>query len=231
MRIHEGSKTMKRAGIYLGILILILMAYVVHQADFSLHGIIKMVEGLSWIGVLIYMACFTLGIAFFVPATPLAMAGGLVFGPWLGFFAIQTSSLVAACAIFIVVRMLQPLVGEGLKTMLPDWISTKIHENAMVLMVYARTFLVPDPAVNYGASAMSISFREYFFGTLLGSLPHNLAIIFMCTVARDALLAQNLTAVLKWEVLPAIPIALSGLYLVHILKRQVVQEQPSLPPA
>jgi len=204
-------------------MILILMGYCVHQADFSLGGIIHMVGDLSWLGVLMYMACFTLGIAFFVPATPLALAGGIVFGPWLGFFAIQTSSLIAACAIFIVVRMLKPLVGEGLKTMLPEWFTTKIHENAMVVMVYARTFLVPDPAVNYGASALPISFRAYFFGTLLGSLPHNLAIIFLCTVARDALLGQNLTAILKWEVLPAIPIALSGLYMVHVMKRQIAR--------
>jgi len=223
MRIHEGSKTLRRTGMYLGVLILILMGYYVHQADFSLHGIIHRVDGLSWLGVLMYMACFTVGLAFIVPATPLAMAGGIVFGPWLGFFAIQTSSLLAACVIFVMVRMLKPLGGEGMKTLLPEWVSTKIHENAMVFMVYARTFLVPDPAVNYGASALSIGFREYFFGTLLGSLPHNLAIVFLCTVARDALLAQNLTAVLKWEVLPAIPIALSGLYMVHVMKRQIVR--------
>jgi len=223
MRIHEGSKTLKRAGMYLGVLILILMGYFVRQADFSLYGIIHMVGDLSWLGVIMYMACFTLGIAFFVPATPLALAGGIVFGPWLGFLAIQTSSLVAACAIFIVVRMLKPLVGEGLKNMLPEWIATKIHDNAMVFMVYARTFLVPDPAVNYGASALPISFRSYFFGTLLGSLPHNLAIIFLCTVARDALLGQDLSAILKWEVLPAVPIALSGLYMVHVMKRQIAR--------
>jgi len=223
MRIHEGSKTLRRTGMYLGVLILILMGYYVHQADFSLHGIIHRVDGLSWLGVLMYMACFTVCIAFFVPATPLAMAGGIVFGPWLGFFAIQTSSLLAACVIFVMVRMLKPLGGEGMKTLLPEWVSTKIHENAMVFMVYARTFLVPDPAVNYGASALSIGVREYFFGTLLGSLPHNLAIVFQCTVARDALLAQNLTAVLKWEVLPALPIALAGLYMVDVMKRQIVR--------
>ncbi|HQP30470.1 MAG TPA: VTT domain-containing protein [Deltaproteobacteria bacterium] len=224
MRIHEGSKTLKRTGIYLGGLILILMGFLVHQADFSLGGIIHMVGDLSWMGVILYMACFTVGIAFFVPATPLAMAGGIVFGPWLGFLAVQTSSLVAACAIFIAVRTVKPLVGaEGLKALLPDWIAAKIRENAMLFMVYARTLLVPDPAVNYGASALSISFREYFWGTLLGSLPHNLAIIFLCTVARDALLGQDLHAVLTWEVLPAIPIALSGLYLVHVLRRQIAR--------
>jgi uncharacterized membrane protein YdjX (TVP38/TMEM64 family) len=210
-------------GVYLGILILILMGYIVHQADFSLNGVIRLVEGMRWLGVLTYMACFTLGIAFFVPATPLALAGGIVFGPWLGFFAIQTSSLVAACVIYIMVRMMRPLIGEGLNAMLPEWIATKIHDNAMVFMVYARTFLVPDPAVNYGASALSISFREYFFGTLLGSLPHNLAIIFLCTVARDALLGQNLIAILTWEILPAVPIGLSGLYMIHLMKRQIAR--------
>ena len=223
MRIHDGSRTLKRVGVYLGILILILMGYIVHQADFSLNGVIRLVEGMRWLGVLTYMACFTLGIAFFVPATPLALAGGIVFGPWLGFFAIQTSSLVAACVIYIMVRMMRPLIGEGLNAMLPEWIATKIHDNAMVFMVYARTFLVPDPAVNYGASALSISFREYFFGTLLGSLPHNLAIIFLCTVARDALLGQNLIAILTWEILPAVPIGLSGLYMIHLMKRQIAR--------
>lgn len=189
---------------------------------FSLTGLMALAHDMSWKGVLLYVVCATAGVMCFLPSTPVAVAGGLVFGPWLGFLALQASSLAAACVIFAMVRTVKPLAGGRLHTLLPVKMPTRIHDNALALIVYARTFMVPDPAVNYGASALPISFREYFLGTLLGSLPHNLSLIMLLDISRDAIVHKNPAAILQWQIVPALLIAASGIFLVHLLKRPAV---------
>lgn len=206
----------------------ILLGYEGAGIDLSLSGLMALMHGLSWKGFLLYVVCATLGVALFLPSTPLAVAGGLVFAPWLGFLALQASSLAAACLIFVVVRLLK--TGEGLHTAIPLKIRSRIHDNALVLIVYARTFMVPDPAVNYGASALPISFREYLLGTLLGTLPHNLALVMLCSVARDAILRGNPAAILQWKVVPALLIACTGILLVHLLQHRRTPHPAPVPP-
>jgi uncharacterized membrane protein YdjX (TVP38/TMEM64 family) len=204
-------------GVTLGLLAL--LGHLILATSFSLPTLMFLVQKMSWTGVFLYVVCAAVGVAFFVPSTPLAVAGGLIFAPWLGLLALQTSSLVAACMIFAIVRIVQPLAGNGLQALLPAKIYAKVPDNAILLIVYARTFMVPDPAVNYGAASLPISFRDYFIGTFLGSLPRNLALIIMCNVAREAILDKNLSAILQWELIPAILIAFSGICLAPFLKR------------
>ncbi|MCD6570878.1 MAG: TVP38/TMEM64 family protein [Deltaproteobacteria bacterium] len=203
---------------------LIIIGATVHHfyGSISLDAFRTVIEGMSWGGIFIYIICFTLGLIFFVPATPLAVTGGLIFGPWLGFLTLQSSSLVSACTIFMMVRMgIIPLLGkEDLNGMIPSRIYPMVHNNALLLIVYARTFMVPASAINYGASSLPITFRDYFMGTLLGSLPHNLAVALLCGVARDALLEGRWAALLQWEIIPAVILTFFNIYLAHILNRR-----------
>ncbi|MEA3223590.1 MAG: VTT domain-containing protein [Thermodesulfobacteriota bacterium] len=218
------SYKLRFAGGFIIIIGLIVIGAIIHHfyGSISVDTFRTVIKDMSWGGVFVYIMCFTLGIIFFVPATPLAVIGGLIFGPWLGFIALQVSSLVSACAIFMIVRMgiIPLLIKENLRTMIPHRIYSMVHNNALLLIVYARTFMIPAAAINYGASPLPISFSDYFIGTLLGSLPHNLAVALLCGVAHDALLEGRWLGLLQWELIPAAVITVFNIYLAHVLNRR-----------
>jgi len=218
------SYKLRFVGGFIIIVGLIIIGAIIHHfyGSISVDTIRAVIKDMSWGGVFVYIICFTLGIIFFVPATPLAVAGGLIFGPWLGFFALQVSSLVSACAIFMIVRMgiIPLLIKEDLKTMIPHRIYSMVHNNALLLIVYARTVIIPVSAINYGAASLRISFSDYFIGTFLGSLPHNLAIALLCGVAHDALIKGRWLGLLQWELIPAAVLTVFNIYLAHALNRR-----------
>lgn len=218
------SYKLRFVGGFIIIIGLIIIGAITHHlyGSISVDTFRAIIKYMSWGGVFIYIICFTLGIIFFVPATPLAVIGGLIFGPWLGFFALQMSSLVSACTIFMLVRMgiIPLLVKEDLRAMIPHRIYSMVHNNALLLVVYARTFMIPASAINYGASSLLITFYDYFIGTLLGSLPHNLAIALLCGVAHKALVEGSWAALLRWELIPAVTLTVFNIYLAHVLNRR-----------
>jgi uncharacterized membrane protein YdjX (TVP38/TMEM64 family) len=222
----QGTTTSYKLRVVGGLIVavsLIIIGAIIHHfyGSISLDTFRTIIKGMSWGGLFIYIICFTIGLIFFIPATPLAITGGLIFGPWLGFLALQGSSLVSAGTIFIMVRMgIIPLFGkEDLKGMIPSRIYSMVHNNALLLIVYARTFMIPASAINYGVSFLPITFYDYFMGTLLGSLPHNLAVALLCGVAHDALLEGRWTALFQWELIPAAILTVFNVCLAHVLNR------------
>ncbi len=199
-------------------------AYLLDSAYGSLspEALKDLINAMSWKGVAVYVIIFCLGITLFVPSMPMAVAGALVFGPWKGFAILQICSLLAASLVFVLVRFwLKPLLGAGtFQSLIPARIYSKAHQNALLLIVYGRTLKVPAPAINYGASALPISFMDYFLGSLLGSLPNNLAVAMLCGVAHDAILAGRWVALLQWELIPAVVLTLFNLYLAHRLNER-----------
>jgi len=188
----------------------------------SMDSLRSIIININWIGIPFYIVCFTLGIIFFVPATPIAVVGGLMFGPWLGFAVLQASSLVSASVIYLMVRygLLIILKKKDLSGLLPLRIYSRFHKNAILLIVYARTFMIPAPAINYSTSTLNVDFWDYFMGTLLGSLPHNFAVAFLCGIAHEAILENTWNELLQWKLIPVIVLTLFNIYLAHVLRKR-----------
>lgn len=219
---HDDSLRLARFvgfGLSVAVIILLCLLFRRYYGGLSLAAVQSALKAMSWRGGLLYIAGFTLGIIFFVPSLPMGVVGALAFGPWWGFFVLEAGSLAAAAAIFGMVRLwLKPLLGERFfQTLLPGRLRTKLNNKVFLLIVYARTFKVPAAAINYGASALKVDFGEFMLASLLGSLPNNLALALLCGVAHDALLEGRWLALLQWELVPALLLAVFNLVVAHYL--------------
>ncbi len=201
-----------------------IIGIIIHRlyGSLSLDTFQSFLHGMGWFGFFAYIFCYTIGIMFFVPAMALALVGSIMFGQWTGFLALQCSSMAAASAIFAMVRFgVSPILKkEESKNMIPQWIRKMGQDNGLLLLVYARTFMVPASVINYGVSALPITFSDFFIGTLLGSLPHNLAFALLFGVMHDAILKAKLSALLQWELIPALILTVLNVYLAHVLSRK-----------
>ena len=123
----------------------------------------------AWLAFLLFFAlCGVLLIPGLVPT----FVGAILFGPWLGTVLNLVGTMLASSLSFFVAKILgrpfvHELVGEKL-----DLIQQKIKGDGFRIIFLLRLVPVfPFFGVNYAAGLSKIEFKDYFFGTLLGSTP------------------------------------------------------------
>jgi uncharacterized membrane protein YdjX (TVP38/TMEM64 family) len=121
---------------------------------------------------IIYMVVYTVATILVLPSTALNLAGGALFGPWLGTLWTTIAAIIAAVVAFAFTRT----IGRQLvaKRLAGYWqtIDAEIHQGGLFYMFSIRLLpIIPYGLVNFAAGLTSISFRDYFIGTALGTLP------------------------------------------------------------
>ncbi|MEM9163081.1 MAG: TVP38/TMEM64 family protein [Cyanobacteria bacterium P01_F01_bin.4] len=121
---------------------------------------------------IIYIVIYTVATILVLPSTVLNLAGGALFGVWLGTLWTTLGAIIAAVVAFGFTRT----VGRELiaRRMAGYWqaIDAEIHQGGLFYMFSIRLLpIIPYGLVNFAAGLTSISFRDYFIGTALGTLP------------------------------------------------------------
>ncbi len=123
-------------------------------------------------GPILYIAIYTVATILVLPSTVLNLAGGALFGPWLGSLWTTIGALVAAIIAFGFTRT----VGRGLveRRLAGYWrtLDAEIHQGGLLYIFSIRLLpVIPYGLVNFAAGLSSISWRDYVIGTALGTLP------------------------------------------------------------
>ena len=144
---------------------------------------IQLQTSLKTLGVwapIIYILLYTIGTILILPSTPLNLSGGAIFGVWWGTLWTAVAAVTAAVVAFYYSRT----IGRG-------WIGTKFKGSIAVIdaemqqgglfYLFAIRLLpiIPYGIVNFAAGLTSISFRDYFLGTIVGTLPGILPFVMM----------------------------------------------------
>ena len=136
-----------------------------------------------WYAPLILIVGYAIGCVFAVPASVFVISAGVIFGWKLGAVYAMTGAMIGAMASYFVGRFL----GEGLLDRFGTAgrrVAEQAKNSGFVSMLIVR--LIPGPPFamwNYAAGIARVPVRDYFFGTLLGTLPAH--IIF--TYSADAI--------------------------------------------
>ena len=115
--------------------------------------------------ILIYAA-----LALVLPATVITAAGAFIFGPWLGFLYNLIGAMIAASAAFLIARYLLRDEAARFLTGRLRSLDEQSEQHGFAAIFYLRMIFFPFLPLNYAAGITRISFRDYFFATLL-SLP------------------------------------------------------------
>ncbi|GAX12724.1 hypothetical protein FisN_15Hh203 [Fistulifera solaris] len=153
----------------------------------SLQAVIDFVQEAGPMGPLIFGVVYFLAEILAVPATPLTLSVGYLFGFPMGSAIVLVAATLAASAAFF--------IG---KTFLRQWIEQLLAENAKLakidkaigregfrlLLLVRLSPLFPFALSNYVYGASSIEFVPYFFGTLLGFAPGTMGIVYAGMVGK-----------------------------------------------
>lgn len=148
-----------------------------------LDGLAKLREmpGGTWA----FLGLAVLGLLLGVPATPVVVVAGLLFGAWAG-FGLAYSALVIAAMLgfsaghFLGAEALRRLAGKRL-----DELSRHLARRGILTVFSLRLVpLAPFAVVNMVAGATRIGFRDFLVGSLAGLAPAAIAL----TIFSDQLL-------------------------------------------
>lgn len=121
-----------------------------------------------WWAPLALIACYVLFCPLGVPATPLLLAGGVVFGAALGgFYNLLGTTLAAALSYLLARGLARDLVlhfaGERLKP-----VEKAVARSGFSNLVRIRFLPLPFALVNYGAPLAGVRFGPYLASSAIG---------------------------------------------------------------
>ena len=156
-----------------------------------------------WAPVL-YILIYSISTLCILPSTPLNLTGGAIFGAVWGTVWTSIAAILAAILAFGFSRTIGRSLVE--RKLAGKWesIDREMQQGGFFYMFAVRLLpLIPYGIVNFAAGLTSIKFRDYFLGTLLGTVPGILPFVMM---------GAGLTALKQGDVLPLlVGLALTGM--------------------
>lgn len=122
---------------------------------------------------LAFMAIYALAVAFSIPgAVILTIAGGFLFGTWLGGLFVVIGATIGSVGVFLAART---AFGEGLRRRAGPWIGrleAGFRENALSYLLVLRLVpLFPFWLVNLVPAFLGVPLTTYALGTFVGIIP------------------------------------------------------------
>jgi len=122
-----------------------------------------------------YMVIYALATMFFVPGSPLTLAGGALFGAWLGTLWTVIGATIGATIAFLVSFYLgrsfvARLLGEKARRL--EEYNKKMEKHGFSVILLLRLIpLFPFNALNYGLGLTQARMRDYVAATFFGIIP------------------------------------------------------------
>ncbi len=139
-------------------------------------------EVLSWgaWGPVGFMLLFAFGPSLLVPGAVMTLAGGLAFGTvWGSVYSIIGADIGALIA-FAAGRFLGKNMVTSLLSGKFGEVLDKIARNGFQIILYLRVFpIIPYNALNLLAGASPISFKDYFWASMIGMVPGTILFAFL----------------------------------------------------
>jgi uncharacterized membrane protein YdjX (TVP38/TMEM64 family) len=153
---------------------------------------------------IIYILVYAIATIFILPSTPLNLSGGAIFGSVWGTVWTSIAAVLAAVLSFGFSRTIGRKVVEQKLSGKWQSLDREMEQGGFFYMFAIRLLpLIPYGMVNFAAGLTSIKFRDYFFGTLLGTVPGILPFVMM---------GAGLTALKQGNVVPIlVALALIGM--------------------
>ena len=134
------------------------------------------VRDVGFLAFIVYMVVYAVATAFSLPAGAiLTIAGGILFGPWLGGGLTVIGATAGATVLFLAARyafadLLRQRAGAAIKKM-----EDGFKENALSYMLFLRLIPVfPFFIVNLVPAFLGVSLGTYVIGTFVGIIPGSL---------------------------------------------------------
>ena len=176
-----------------------------------------------WYGPIVLIVSYAIGCIFAIPASIFIIAAGVIWGWKLGVTYAMCGALLGASAAYVAGRFL----GEGLLERFGragEVVSKQVKNAGFVSMLIARLIPGPPFAVwNYAAGIANMNFGDYFFATLLGTLPAHIIFAYCADALFNGTMTQG-EAVKRLTIVAVLLISM--IVLTTLLKRKFARPTP-----
>lgn len=137
------------------------------------HVLRSFVEARPVLTAAAFVLVYAAAVAVSLPgAVFLTIAGGFLFGLWLGTLLVIVSATAGAIAIFLVAKT---SLGDGLREQAGPWLQRMqagFNENAVSYLLFLRLIpAFPFWIVNIVPAFLGVKLRDYAFATFFGIMP------------------------------------------------------------
>lgn len=146
---------------------------------------------------IVYIVIYVLATVLMLPSTALNLAGGALFGLWWGTLWTSIAAVMAAIATFLFTRTIGRDFVE--KKLAGRWgkMNAEIQSGGLFYIFAIRLLpIIPYGLVNLAAGLTSIRFRDYFWGTTLGTIPGLFPFVMLGSSGLTALQTGNILPLL-----------------------------------
>jgi len=164
-----------------GLLLLLALLYVAGSASglmdvVSLEWIRAQVEAAGAWGILVYLGIFCGAVLLWVPGLLFAVAGIVIYGPWLGApLALLGMCLSSSIQVVVFRQVGGDLLLDSQRPLLQRSMA-RLHDQPLRSIALLRLFLAVNPPLNTALAMSGVSFRHNFLGTAVGMVPMTIVI-------------------------------------------------------
>lgn len=203
--------------VVLGLILLSGIALVLSYRDqINIDHLQQTLEGLGWLAPVLFILGYAIATVLFFPGSVLTLAGGAIFGPWLGTLYTITGATLGATAAFLIARYLGA-----------DWVNRKMggavekvirgaEREGWRFVAFTRLVpLFPFNVLNYALGLTRIPLIHYIIASFVFMLPGGFVYNWLGFAGREALAGGEKT----WQtVFIAASLLVALLFLPRIVK-------------
>ena len=181
---------MKKKIIFLSVAAAVL-AYWLLFSGISPEDVQGFIENFGAWAPVVYMVAFAVLPAFFFPVAVLALAGGLLFGLWMGSVYTFLGAMINCTVMFVLSRTVGYDSVKGLieKKLSEKWqkrlAAAAGREGFLLLIVLRLIPAVPYNLINYAFGLTQMRYGAYLLGSAIGIIPGTLVFINIGDKALD----------------------------------------------
>lgn len=162
-----------------------------------------------WAPIIFIIIYALRGVILVIPVGVMSLAGGLIWGKWLGTVYILVGATAGSCLAFLVARYFGRSIIEKTGLLNQEKIKSfdeNIQENGFRFIAFIRLIpLFQYDAVNFGSGLSKIKFRDYALATFIGMIPGGFINAFLGSSLDNILSVQFFVALAAFILLMFIP--------------------------
>ncbi len=176
---------MKKKTLRLAVLLILVTAFAVilktnpGAVELSTERLTTYIDSLGMLGPVVFILIFTVTPTLLLPALPLTIAAGILFGPLWGVVYVAIGSTSGAALAFLVARLLgRKWVKKILKKGGLGSLDKRVKKDGWKIVAITRLIpLFPYNLLNYAFGLSDIGFKAYIIPTFIFMLPATIAYV------------------------------------------------------
>jgi uncharacterized membrane protein YdjX (TVP38/TMEM64 family) len=185
------------------------------QGFFTADALLSLLKAYPVAAPLIFITIYTIVPAVFLPAIPLSLAAGFLWGPvWGVVFAIIGATAGASLSFFLARYLIGDMVRRWVAASRWQWLEESVARHGWRAVAFVRLIPVfPFNIVNYLFGLTPIPFGQYLWSTFVFMLPACIAFVAFGSSLGSLVVEGNIRGLLV-----GIAVAVLALLLVMVLK-------------